>query len=460
MAKRKRNSASTQSNTFKAPTVGEVREFLGRYDADRPFFTPNVQDHSASRDSDIEFYRRMYRTLRSEFTSTCSASESNGKKIQQMTGRGLDNISREIILWHDEPRSFWEAQAKALPEYSALNKMERLAGFITRAVSLELETKIQQVQRRFIAVSAYRFFTKIIPTSEQHITETVVLKFLRSIRLSECSIKTSLETCITIIRRGRRCSSLCETLSPPKTGWPDYGLLLDPELPDSIFIDDKRLSGKPRKTAIEHLKKSWRPSCLDVARDTARILIEYNEAVCWIESNEEQASSRSLPTSSLVILDQETSSSEPRHPADTGRLYALAAAAEVSRPTTQQGSNSNGSDTSDIRTGRIVVEGQRDGTADDAYDTSAHAHLNNNTTGSKNSSRTRSTSQLTQSPEHHGEGFDETEKQLGGTINDFTPQTFTEFLNNDEDFDLNDGSKLDLDHMFNDWNWWSGLPQD
>lgn len=198
-----------------------------------------------------------------------------------------------------------------------------------------------------------------------------------------------------------------------------------------------------------------------MARDTARILIEYNEAVCWIESNEEQASSRSLPTSSLVILDQETSSSEPRHPADTGRLYALAAAAEVSRPTTQQGSNSNGGDTSDIRTGRILVEGQRDETADDAYDTSAHAHLNNNTTGSKNSSRTRSTSQLTQSPEHHGEGFDETEKQLGGTINDFTPpQTFTEFLNNDEDFDLNDGSKLDLDHMFNDWNWWSGLPQD
>lgn len=195
------------------------------------------------------------------------------------------------------------------------------------------------------------------------------------------------------------------------------------------------MSGEPRKAAIDHLKKLWRPSCVDLAHKTARILLDYNEKVCWIENNEEQASSKSLPTSSLINFGQETSSSEQRQPGDTERLHALAAAAEVSRPTTQQAPNSNDSDTSDITSNR---------------------------NGTSNSpSAASDASQLMQSPGQHVDGCDKTEKQVGGAVDNFTEsQSFSDFLRNDKDFDLNDGSTLDLDKIFNDWRWWSESLQD
>lgn len=201
-----------------------------------------------------------------------------------------------------------------------------------------------------------------------------------------------------------------------------------------------------------------------MAHETARILIEYNEEVCWIDSNG-QASSGSLPLSSRTILGQEISSPKPRQPVDKGRLHALAAAAEISRPTTQQGSNSNVSDASDIpRTGRMVVEGQTDGTADDAYDTSAHAPPNIIITSTENSSSAVGDAcNVTRSPRQRMEGFNETENQLD-RIMDYNrlSQSFSDFLNNDKysDFDLNDGSKLDLDKTLSGWDWWSQLPQD
>lgn len=241
MPKRKREE-------FQAPTVGEVREFLNKYDAEQPFFIRDVQDDdsdtrirdvqdddSNTRSSDIEFYQRIYETLRPQFTRNRNTSTTNSDKIKQMTGDGLDNISSKFELWGQNPQSFWEAEAKTLPGYSSLNRNERLAGFITRAVCLEPEAEIQQVQRRFIALSAYELFIKVVPTSKKTITEASVRNFLGRITLLNPSTDETLKTCVAIIQRGQKCSALCRALSPPKADWIEYGILLDSELPDHLY---------------------------------------------------------------------------------------------------------------------------------------------------------------------------------------------------------------------------------
>lgn len=227
MAKRKRQKHSIL-------TVKEVRDFLAQFEPDQAFFVPSVQGDNSIECSNTAFYRRIYDTLLPQFKKNTTTSISNSKKIQKITGSGLDNISPDIILWREAPQTFWEDEAKPLPRYSSLDKINRLAGFITRAVSLESEAKKQQVQKRFVAVSTYRFFTKIIPTTNSVIAPVRVRKFLQMIRLSEHSIEVFLDSCVAILQRGQRCSAFCETLSPKEGKYVDYGLLFDPELPDNL----------------------------------------------------------------------------------------------------------------------------------------------------------------------------------------------------------------------------------
>lgn len=178
-----------------------------------------------------------------------------------------------------------------------------------------------------------------------------------------------------------------------------------------------------------------------MAQETARILIEYNEEVCWIGSNEDLASSDSLLRTSLITLDQETSTTEPRQLADTGGLHALAAAAEVSRPTTQQVSNSNSSDTSESLGGAVNtpdiagangVEDEIEGTTDDASNPGSATNTNNsapiNNTGSGD--------------------YSSNGQQTAHWMGDTNEQSLTEYLRetiqgfDHNDFGLNQGSSL------------------
>ncbi|KFG83191.1 hypothetical protein MANI_002901 [Metarhizium anisopliae] len=225
--------------------------------------------------------------------------------------KDLEDLSSRFQHWRQNPESSWETPSTSSANYIHYihkDKPRRAQLFLQSAVQLDSQITELRVLQRFVAVSAYELFLRIVPRARERISAKQMADFLIAISLqapSEDSKKYA-----ALVRRGRDwvlfCSRLHEIeshniqsppLSPSVSAAGDalhaasfdspgiYGPLFVCSIDDSIF-GSNGLFGSGKQQYIKQLSEAGLSKAAREygANQTAKILLGYHQNLFWLPS--------------------------------------------------------------------------------------------------------------------------------------------------------------------------------
>lgn len=127
--------------------------------------------------------------------------------------KDLEDLSSRFQHWRQNPESFWETPSTNSTNYIHYihkEKPRRAQLFLQSAVQLDSQVAELRVLQRFVAVSAYELFLRVVPRARKRISAKQMADFLIEIGLeapSEDSKKYA-----ALVRRGRDWVLFCSRL--------------------------------------------------------------------------------------------------------------------------------------------------------------------------------------------------------------------------------------------------------
>ncbi|KID96582.1 hypothetical protein MAJ_07518, partial [Metarhizium majus ARSEF 297] len=218
--------------------------------------------------------------------------------------KDLEDLSSHFQHWRQNPESFWETPSTSSTNYIHYihkDKPRRARLFLQSAVQLDSQITELRVLQRFVAVSAYELFLRIVPRARERISAKQMADFLIAIGLqapSEDSKKYA-----ALVRRGRDWVLFCSRLheieshnirvgaagdSSHAASFDSpgiYGPLFACSIDDSIF-GSNGLFGSGKKQYIKQLSEAGLSKAAREhgANQTAKILLGYHQNLFWLPS--------------------------------------------------------------------------------------------------------------------------------------------------------------------------------